>query len=204
LSRATFSECGEDIILEQVMNMCGLTKFQFIDVGSNHPKRSNDFYRSYLNRNHGISIDPFPKLSQLYFSKRKRDVFINAACVDSKNYKYTLIPNSESRLSQIRVSESESDFGVDVITPEELSKLVNPNLPLVIKIDIEGGDINLANKFLSLGFSNLAVLILETFEGINGVSEDIEKFERNNCEQFFKCAMTPHNNFYVNKRIWPF
>ncbi len=47
LSRATFSECGEDFILEQVMNMCGLTKFQFIDVGSNHPKRSNDFYRSY-------------------------------------------------------------------------------------------------------------------------------------------------------------
>jgi len=184
--------------------MCQISEYTYIDVGSNHPVRSNDFYRSYLNGNHGISIDPLPELNALYKS-RKKDLFLNVACVIDKSHDYMLLRSPEHRLSSVVKTDSEhfTRLSLPSISPKDLIQIIDSNLPLVVKIDIEGGDIDLALEFFRTSTS-IILLIIETFEGLVGSCPTLDNFENEIQNKYIKCAMTPHNNFYIQKEKWPF
>ena len=199
-SRVSFSECGEDIILETILSMAKIDRFTWIDVGANHPVKANDFFRAYLNGLQGLSVDPLPELTHLYRKFRKREVFLTAA-VSPEECKLYLARNAEHRLSKTTTNHLEG-CEVTTVTPKQLAILIRDDLPLVIKVDIEGLDLQLAQAFIN--FRNLSLLIVETFEGIQGRNEDIRNFESALGNAFIKCAMTPLNSFYVATSVWPF
>jgi hypothetical protein len=44
---ASVSECGEDLIIEQLLGLYDITTFRYLDVGANDSVRGNDFTRDF-------------------------------------------------------------------------------------------------------------------------------------------------------------
>lgn len=200
-SRASFSECGEDLIIEQLLSMHDITTFQYLDLGANDPVRGNDFYRAYLNGNSGICIDPLPHLSQRW-KKRRRDKFINGAFLESELSMTTLFVHEQDRLSSL-IAISSTAVEVPVVRASELLNSFCDGIPLVLKVDIEGGDLEIAKSLVKL-FPHITLMVIETFEGLNDSNQVVREFEEFISKEFRKCAFTPLNSFYFNRSTWKF
>lgn len=182
------------------MGMHDIITFEYLDVGANDPVRGNDFWRAYLNGNSGICIDPLPYLSRRW-KKRPRDYFINGALLFTESLTTDLYVHSEDRLSSL-VPTSNPPVKVPVVHTSDFLSRLSGN-PIVVKIDIEGGDVEIAKLLICL-IPQITLLIVETFEGLSESNQEISDFEEFIAKDFKKCAFTPLNTFYFNRKIWKF
>lgn len=72
--RPFYSQCGEDIILEQLISLGIIPqKGFFIDVGAYHPFAGSNTFKLYKRGWQGINIDPNPTCAPLFKKFRARD-----------------------------------------------------------------------------------------------------------------------------------
>ncbi len=73
--RTSFSQDGEDLILEQLLidNKIGF----YVDIGAHHPFRFSNTYKFYSKGWNGINIDASPTLLKDFDKYRERDINLN-------------------------------------------------------------------------------------------------------------------------------
>ena len=74
----TFSQAGEDKILQHLFFSRKLDKITYLDIGTNHPTIGSNTYLFYREGGSGVCVEPNPALCALIRSKRPRDLCINA------------------------------------------------------------------------------------------------------------------------------
>ena len=72
-TRKSFSQFGEDLIIESALNIIKEKNITYLDIGANHPFLISNTYYFYRNGSTGTLIEPDPTL---YKDLKKKDLLI--------------------------------------------------------------------------------------------------------------------------------
>ena len=147
---ASYSQCGEDRIIDFFLASCGVTNATYIDAGCSHPVVGNNTYLLSRRNFRGICIDPTPGLAELYRRHRPRDVFLASALVPGSETEVVMHCFDQSMINTVSVDHADQyrSFGYE--------KMASQRVPAL----------NLATVFDQQGVSDLDVLCLDV-EGLD-------------------------------------
>jgi FkbM family methyltransferase len=150
LRRGTFSQHGEDLLVEQLL---GRRRGGFyIDIGASHPFRISNTYLLYRRGWSGISVEPIPSLGRLHRRWRPRDTLVPAA-IGPEAGKLTFFEMLPSVLSTLDPTTAErytaegkarilKTYSIRVITPMQFFREhVAERTIDFLSMDIEGLDL---------------------------------------------------------------
>lgn len=149
--RKSYSQCGEDMIIDFLLMWLGVERVTYLDIGANHPTWLSNTYHFYRNGHSGILIEPDIDLCQRLSKKRPRDKVLNLAVgIDGedtipmyimtsrtlntldKEQAETLQNGGYESIEEIRMVKR---LGINLILAEYFS-----NTPDIVSLDIEGLD----------------------------------------------------------------
>src|SRR5688572_6735284 len=73
----SFSQSGEDLIVDFILNGVGLSMPTYLDIGAHHPHYINNTYKFYKRGCRGVNIEPDPSLIVEFERIRSEDVNLN-------------------------------------------------------------------------------------------------------------------------------
>lgn len=74
--RISYSQSGEDLLVEQVFMILGRKRICYLDLGANHPTRFSNTYLFYQKGGTGVCVEPDPTLQPLFKRWRNRDTLL--------------------------------------------------------------------------------------------------------------------------------
>ena len=80
--KLSFSQGGEDLIINTVFTLRGIQKPTYIDIGANHPFRLSNTAIFYLRGARGINVEANPLLVELFKQERPEDTNLNVGIAD--------------------------------------------------------------------------------------------------------------------------
>lgn len=73
----SYSQTGEDLIVEFFLAAKGISDFTYLDIGANHPTKLSNTFKFYEQGFHGVCVEPDPDIFSLLRKKRRRDICLN-------------------------------------------------------------------------------------------------------------------------------
>lgn len=148
-SRESFSQEGEDLILERFLEnkKAGF----YVDVGAHHPMRFSNTYRLYLSGWRGLNIDANPGSMRMFRRSRPRDINVEAAVSQGNRVlRYYVFNepalNTFDRERALRITGGDYRIVKELnITTQPLWELLDRYVPKdttidLLTIDVEGFD----------------------------------------------------------------
>ncbi len=216
----SFSQTGEDIIVEIILNTIGYTKnINYCDIGANSPWKLSNTAKFYFKNKRdytGVLVEPDPFLAKFLKSKRKNDIIVNKGIksqeedlteldffiMDSKTL--NTFSNEEASYYEslgYKVNEVKSVEVVDINSLFE-SYFINKQIHF-LSIDVEGLDYQILKSLDFKRFKPICICI-ETInfvtEGMAQKDDRIINFLLSN--GYFEYAFTGINSIFVNKQMW--
>lgn len=207
----SYSQCGEDLIIDNAFKQLHIKKIKYLDIGAHHPINISNTYYFYKKGNSGVEIDPDISVFKELESVRKRDICLNIG-VGLKNemadyfVMSTRALNTFSKEEAERVSKNGTQKIVKVLkmplkpVNEIISKYFNGGFPNFVSLDIEGMDYAILQSF---DFSKYKpeIFCVETIiytedNKEKKIPEIAELMEKNG---YFVYADTYINTIFVNK-----
>ena len=74
--RISYSQCGEDLLLADLMVFLHIKNPTYLDIGACYPIYLSNTYYFYKRGNAGVCVEPNPVLSKAYQAKRARDTVL--------------------------------------------------------------------------------------------------------------------------------
>jgi FkbM family methyltransferase len=212
--KKSFSQTGEDLIVEFIFNDIGVDYPSYIDIGAHHPYYLNNTQIFYLKGCRGINIEPDPSLFNFFDSNRNDDINLNIGISD-KSGELDLYVMNVPTLNTFSKVESENyanegDFFVKEIKKikvETISKIItehNNNIfPDFLTIDAEGVD-EIVLKSIDYDFSKPTVICTETVsfsaKGKGVKNTELIRYLEN--KGYILFADTYINSIFVLKNKW--
>lgn len=211
LYKKSYSQCGEDMIIDFLFEVKGIKNPSYLDIGSNEPVKYNNSYFFYKNRNgKGVLIEPNPALADKIKSKRERDVLISAGVgfndrEEEADY-YVMDWHMFNTFSKEIAEETEKNYngrnnikGVIKLklTPinDVLKNHFSKGLDL-LSIDVEGLDFEILSSIDYTKYQPL-VICAETKVGADNNASKIADFLATKGYQLY--SQTPINGIFVHK-----
>ena len=194
--RESYSQTGEDRIVEQLLEKEKITSRFYIDVGANHPSKLSNTYRMYRNGFSGLTIEPNQSLLRLHRIFRKRDMQLGIGCGDvpallkfqhATSHVLSGFQNDDLKTSDFRGTEFIPVLPLDLVTAgldiEEIT---------VLSIDVEGYDTHV----VSGASQTLRKTRIVVIEADAGDGEMLPLFES---AGFVIVERTKHNIVFLRK-----
>lgn len=170
----SYSQAGEDMILNFLFANFRISQPSYIDVGANHPDSGSNTFLFYLRGSTGICIEPDKTLFDEICKVRPLDKCLNVAVSYNESKEldfYVFDEPSVNTLSktdaQERIDGGEfklvNTIKVPVLRLEDIIKENCTNLPDFISLDIEGVDFEVLKAFDFQKFP-IPVWIVETID----------------------------------------
>ena len=213
-SECSFSQSGEDRIIKFIFDTLGIRQYRYLDIGSHHPRRSNNTYLFYSLGGSGVLVEPNPCWTSLIAQARPRDLCLNVGlagharsgvpfyvmesdtlCTFSKQEAERMVSECGEEISEVR--------HLDVLAPETvLSAHFSEGLSLV-SLDVEGLELEILEAF-DLQRYRPEVFCIETISyAINGggvKSSELAEFMTESGYMVF--ADTHINTIFVERSRW--
>jgi FkbM family methyltransferase len=178
--QTTYSQFGEDLILQHLFGNLGIDQPTYLDIGANNPRACSNTYYFYRRGSSGVLIEPNPRLSQRLSSARPRDIVVQAGVglTSESEADLYVFPRNFDGLSTFSKAEAthwetiglkghgkmhvESIIRVPLVSVNDVMATHFQNrLPNLLSLDIEGLDLDVLK---SLDFERFApdVLCVET------------------------------------------
>jgi FkbM family methyltransferase len=164
--RKSYSQCGEDVIVDRILSLLDIQKPTFLDIGANDPILRNNTYFLYEKGFRGVNIEPDPFLFKCLKTKRHGDINLNIG-IGPERGKLTFYVMSSRTLSTFSKE-----------TAERYVNYGNQKIEKTISIDVH--DINFVIEkffssrpnYVSMDVEGLEMDILRTLD-INNRRPDI-------------------------------
>jgi FkbM family methyltransferase len=213
----SYSQCGEDIILQYIFKQLNILTPSYIDIGAHNPIFLSNTHLFYLTGSTGINIEPDPDLISSFNTCRPRDININAGIgleetedlidfyIMSNRVLNTFSKEGAKRVAAYGTYKIESVKKVRVIPLKNIIDKYFPsqNGPDLISLDVEGLDYEILNT-IDLTKYKKTIFCIETLSYTEDNSETkndaIFKYFHDN--GFFTYADTYINTIFVNKEYW--
>lgn len=170
--RLSYSQCGEDLIIDHVFRVLGIRNPTYLDIGAHDPRRLNNTYLFYWQGCKGVCVEPNPSLYAKIARIRPRDCCLNVGIVASDAQFGELYVLSNDTLSTFSQSTAQRYVGygrqrvekqvrvptmqINSVIDKYLSGRVN-----LISLDTEGTEVEIIES-LNLTEYRPEVMCVET------------------------------------------
>jgi len=210
--KISFSQSGEDIIIQYILHSRNHNSFNYIDVGAHHPYNLNNTYIFYKNDNIGINIEPNPEFFNLLKKEREKDTNLNIGINETDNELEFYFFDTPS-LNTFSIEEKNRYISLghkliksQIIKVRNINNIINEYLgkaPDILFIDAEGLDYKIISSY---NFDKYAPLII----CIETISYDLTgRGIKNNkiidfilSKGYLLYADTNINSIFVLKSFW--
>jgi FkbM family methyltransferase len=168
ISRSSYAQEGEDLVLSRIFEKLGLRIGFFVDVGAHHPTRYSNTYLFYKKGWRGINVDARPGVQKLFDWKRPRDINVECGVSDVPGViKYFMF--NESALNTFSPEEAAKKNVAPYFIEEikelpvrSLTSILDEYLPVkqrvdFLTVDVEGLDYQVMN---SLDFDKYRPMVI--------------------------------------------
>ncbi len=213
-AKKTYSQCGEDVIIQHIFKSLKIQKPSYIDVGAHHPFHINNTAIFYENGSRGINIEPDPTLCKEFFKHRKEDINLNIGISNQKD-ELDFYVMSAPTLNTFSKSEAEKyveEYNYKIVDVKKikvdtlesiLDSYRNSEFPHLLSLDVEGLDEQILT---SINYEKSApiVICVETISFSNkgrGIKQNhlIEYLES---KGYLSYADSHINTIFVKKDHW--
>jgi len=212
--RKSFSQSGEDMIIDYIFRTIGVNQPSYIDIGAHHPERLSNTAYFYENGSSGINIEPDPMLFEAFGKLRKRDINLNIG-VGENSATLDFYCLSASALNTFSKEEAErmcGKYGYEVtrvipIQVRTLKDIINSEakgvFPDFLTLDVEGLDDMILSQvdFENNGPKVICVETISFEEDGTGVKND-EMVEFLKSKGYLMYADTYINSIFVKEHLW--
>ena len=215
-AKATYSQSGEDIIIQYLFDSLKIDKPTYLEIGTNQPLVCNNTYGFYAKGCFGVCIEPDKNMVDVIKRKRPDDIVLNIGIgLDDKDdatfYLFPSAVNGWSTFSEEEAILRAKETGISFTTVQVALKRVNAIMehyfkpwPNFISIDVEGLDLDILH---SIDFEKYKpeVICVETitFGYLNNSAEKIESIsEFMHSNGYFTYADTFINTIYCRKEVF--
>jgi FkbM family methyltransferase len=159
-TNVSYSQFGEDVMVNYYFEQNGINKGTYIDVGAYHPVYMSNTYRLYTKGWSGLNIDPTPGSMNLFNLYRPDDVNLEAAVAEKEGDNYFHIFNSNPELNTLSLSDDMKEhYASRNIKPDSVisvqtyplyqlcDKYLDGRTINFISVDAEGHDLNVLKTF---------------------------------------------------------
>jgi FkbM family methyltransferase len=211
--KVSYSQSGEDLIVDYIFKVRGLNKVSYLDIGANHPCYLNNTYIFYLKGSSGVNIEPNPKMIERFNNQRPNDVSIaaGAAPVQGELTYYELDSpelNTFSKEHALHMQEKGHTIHRENILPvitinyiiETYFNNISPN---VLFIDTEGMDFDLVNSIDFTKYKPEVLCVESVSYELDGSGEkDTKLIDLILSKGYMLYADTNINSIFVRKDFW--
>ena len=212
--KISYSQLGEDLIIEFVFNGIGINKIKYLDIGAYHPIEINNTYLFYLKGSQGVLIEADPYLVDDLEKMRPNDIILNVGIGPENRTNadfYIMSARGLNTFDDVSANKinNEGDYHIRETVKVNIKKIndiidnyfnQSPNL---INIDSEGLDFQILQSF-NFDKYRPEIFCVETVEfGERGMQEKFEYIHQFMAEKgYFVFADTFVNTIYVEKDKW--
>jgi FkbM family methyltransferase len=154
LSHRSYSQCGEDLIIQFLFNGMGVVRPSYLDLGAHHPTYLSNTRLFYADGCRGINIEANPELIANFRWQRPRDLNLNIGIV-SEEHDGETIDFYVMNVSAMSTFSSEEARRLEEETSVRLAKTISVpvrgvlsvihqycggRFPDLLTVDIEGTD----------------------------------------------------------------
>ena len=212
-AKISYSQCGEDLIIDYVFKLRGIKKPTYIDIGAHHPFHLNNTALFYQRGCTGINIDANPQLLSEFEINRRRDINLNVG-VGAQPGEFDFFIMEDKTLSTFSKHEVDAmiSYGkllaevrkVRIITVKEIiERYFQGNFPDFMSLDVEGMDMEIL-KSIDFEKSSPKVICVEAAEyspkGAGARREELIDFLAG--KNYYEYANTNLNAIMVKRDFW--
>lgn len=212
-SKCSYSQCGEDLIIQYIFNTIGTQKPTYWDIGAFHPYNISNTALFYEQGSRGVNIEPNPYFFNLFKKERNRDININAGISfengEGTYYQFdapTLNSFSEECIKQ-NIENGHRLVGtlrIPLLTAYKVSEeYFNGLWPDFLTIDVEGLDAEILNT-LEYDKAGLVVICVEiiSYSTLGRGVKNTELIKFLESKGYLLYADTYLNGIFVKKNYW--
>lgn len=213
--KVSYSQCGEDIIIDFILGQLKLTEPSYLDIGAHHPYYLSNTAWFYARGWKGVSIEPDPQLFSVIKKERPKETSLNVGVGETSggtaDFYVMNVPslNTMSRSEAERYAAYPGKSIREVIQIPILSvndiivKHLNGKAPSFVSLDVEGMDLAIIKSF---DFSKYRpeVFCIETLSYTENNTEEKQKdiIAYVESKGYFLYADTYINSIFVEKEKW--
>jgi len=210
----SYSQCGEDLIIQYIFHLRGIENPSYIDIGANDPFYLNNTALLYSKGSRGINIEANPALIGSFIKQRPEDININVG-IGSENTTLDFFVINDPTLSSFSKEESEkftvtgkykivNTIKISLTTIQEiLDKHFAGKFPDFLTLDAEGMDYEIL-KTIDFKNNSPKVICVEAAEyspiGAGERRNELIDFLVKN--SYYEYANTNLNAIMVRKDFW--
>jgi FkbM family methyltransferase len=212
-TRKSFSQCGEDLIIEDIFKLRGIENPTYIDIGANDPFFISNTARFYRKGSRGINIEANDALLQRFLKYRSKDINLNIGISDEEGEMdfYIMTDDTLSTFSKEQADSMASSGTpikeikkVKILTVSAiLEKYLLFKFPDFLSLDVEGLDLQILQS-IDYSQSYPKVICVEIAEysptGTGLRKNDIADFLIS--KDYYEYANTNLNAIMVKKEFW--
>ena len=212
--KISYSQSGEDLIIDFIMSSIGIDNPSYIDIGAHHPYYLSNTALFYSRGSSGVCIEPDPALFREIKKVRKNDICLNIGVGVNKETEADFFIMSVPTLNSMSKEEAikyesygsitiKNKIKIQLIGLNEVIEKYCQSTPNFISMDAEGVDYEILKTF-NFEKYHPDVFCIETLTYTeNNTEEKIacinELMLKNN---YFAYADTYINTIFLDKIIW--
>jgi FkbM family methyltransferase len=213
LYKLSFSQCGEDLLIDYIFELRGVSMPSYLDIGAHDPFYLNNTAIFYLRGCRGINIEANPGLIENFRTKRKEDINLNVGISDQADAMDFYIM-ADSTLSTFSREECDSMIGrghkmkavkkIELLTVKAvLDKYNDGKFPDLLSIDVEGLDFKILQS-IEFGSAYPKVICVEAAEysPIGAGARRTELIDFLVSKGYYEYANTNLNAIMVKNEFW--
>ena len=211
--KVSYSQCGEDIIIEYLFGLRNIVTPVCLDIGAYHPIAANNTYKFFLKGSRVINIDANPAAIEKFKLTRPDDTNLNIGIgASSGEFDFYIMEDEalntfspEEKISLEKMGSRLKEIKKIKMVPvnQILTEYLNDTAPDFISIDAEGVDFYIIQSF---DFNKYAPKVI-CIESINYTPDGTGTKRLDLCQyiegkNYFEYANTNINSIFVNNAWW--
>lgn len=212
--KISFSQCGEDLLVQYTFGLRGVLKPSYLDIGANDPFYISNTALFYQNGSRGINIEANPALIENFKKSRPEDINLNFG-IGSKESTLDFYVMNDPTLSSFSREECEKFIStgiyhitnvlkINVTTIQKiLDEFSNGVFPDFLTIDAEGMDFEIL-RTIDYTRSPPKVICVEAAEysPVGSGERRIELIDFLVQKGYYEYANTNLNAIMVKRDFW--
>jgi FkbM family methyltransferase len=209
----SYSQCGEDILVQYIFNLRGIANPTYMDIGCNHPFYLSNTAIFYVKGSRGINIDANPKLIEAFNMERPEDINLNigVSSIECEMEFYIMEDSTLSTFSKdecdAMVSNDNKLVEIQKIKSTTIGEILEKHcfniFPDFLSLDVEGLDFEIL-KSIDYNKSTPKVICVEAAEysPIGAGARRIELIDFLITKGYYEYANTNLNAIMVRNDFW--